>query len=539
MKYPHKKQIKLTVISFISIVLLTGVSILAYDVGSTLYSQIELFSDILQKIELNYVDEKNPQELMQNAIRGMISALDPHTTYLTSEQFDQWSKQYEGYTGIGITYDVIRERITVMSVFSGGPSDKAGILIGDRIISIDGKSAVGIGREEAPLLLMGPKGTKVNLTIERKGLTDTKDIAVIRDEVHLNSIPYIFIIQPGVGYIRINRFTETTGEELEKGLDKLEAQGMKQLILDLRGNGGGYLEAAVQVVDKFLPGGRRIVYTKGRTQGSSHEFFSTNQNTHPLYPLIVIIDRISASASEIVAGALQDWDRALIIGETSFGKGLVQTQYLLKDGSSLLMTTARYYTPSNRLIQRPYDNISLEDYYREVTDDVARKEWENDPSRPIVKTQILKRNVYGGGGITPDIFLRSKPDTISIVVRNILSSPEKCFFTFIEDYMKDHSELVGKDYNQFLKNYTPNGNTLQMFLNHIRELGFQITNEEFVSNKKDIEFVLKQYIASKIWGDEASYKVQVMRDYQLLETLNHLSQSEDLLAQSYSRYRDY
>ncbi len=523
------------IIIFLSLILLTGVTIRAYDIGNTLYNNIQLFSNIIKQIQLDYVDEKDPQELIESAIRGMITTLDPHTTYLTADQFDRWSKNYEGYSGIGITYDVIRDRITVMSVFPDGPSDKAGLLVGDHIIAINGRSVIGINREEAPLILMGSKGTKVDLTIERKGLSEIKNLIVIRDEVHLNSIPYIFMIQPGVGYIQISRFSETTGDEFERGLTKLETQGMTQLILDLRGNGGGYLESAVEVVDKFLPGGRRIVYTKGRTESSLREFFSTNQTTHTFYPAIVLIDRSSASASEIVAGALQDWDRALIIGETSFGKGLVQTQYQFNDGSALLMTTAKYYTPSNRLIQRPYEDKSLEDYYSEITDDKIRTDWEKDPSRPTFQTQILKRTVYGGGGITPDILLTAKPDTLSTIVLKMASSPEQFFYTFIEDYMKDHSELSEKDYNYFLRNYITNGNTLQLFLKHLRDQGFTITNEEFVRNKKDIEFVLKQKIAFKIWGDEASYKVQLLRDRQLVETLNYLSQSGQLLAQAYGK----
>ena len=223
-------------------------------------------------------------------------------------------------------------------------------------------------------------------------------LIIIRDEIHVKSIPYIFMIEKDIGYMHIVRFSKTTEEELIVGLQELQSQGMKKLVLDLRNNGGGYLLAAVGVVDKFLEKDRKIVYTRGRIKSSFHQFFSTNKNTYSTLPIIILINRHSASASEIVSGSLQDWDRALILGETSFGKGLVQNQYTFKDGSALLITTARYYTPSGRLIQRPFDNKSREEYYRQVLDDSLRTLWEQEPTRPEYQTMILQRDILGGGG---------------------------------------------------------------------------------------------------------------------------------------------
>jgi len=528
----HHRQTFLGILLVFSFVLITGASIRFYDTGRSLYKKIELFSAILKHIREDYVEEKDPQELIENAINGMVSNLDPHTTYLTKEYFERWNQSYEGYSGIGITFDIVRDKITVMSVITDGPSYKIGLLPGDRIIVIDGESAIGIKLEEVRLKLMGPRGTKVEVAVERQGQSEPKDFVITRDEVHLESIPYAFMIKPGVGYIGIVRFSSTTGVELEKALLKLKSKGLKQLILDLRNNGGGYLEAAVEVADKFLPQGKRIVYTKGRVRGSFREFFSTEGATQPRLPTLVLIDRISASASEIVAGALQDWDRALILGETSFGKGLVQSQYRFKDGSALLMTTARYYTPTGRLIQRPYNNKSVDKYFAEIMNDSLRRTWERDPSRPSFKTRILRRKVYGGGGITPDIFLTSRRDTLSPVVRRILYSPHRLFFTFAEDYVKAHPELKS-DFNAFLRNFKPNSNILQQFLSYTRELGFQITNKEFIENKQDVQFFLKQTIADVVWGNEARYKVQMLRDHQLLEALDYLPQAEKLLAQAY------
>lgn len=514
------------------ILTLTGASSRILSDAREIYTKIQLFGTIVQAIREDYVEEKDTGELIETAIQGMVSNLDPHTAYLNREYFEQWSQRYEGYSGIGVTFDIVENKITVLSIIEDGPSDKVGLLAGDRIIAINEESAIGMKRDEVPLKLMGPKGTVVGVTVERWGWPEPRNFLITRDEVHVESIPYAFMIQPTVGYIGIVRFSSTTGNELKKHLENLENQGMKRLILDLRSNGGGYMEAAVQVADKFLPGGKRIVYTKGRAQRSFREYFSTNRDDHPFYPIIVLINRVSASASEIVAGALQDWDRALIVGETSFGKALVQTPYRFNDGSALLMTTGRYYTPNGRLIQRPYGDRTLQDYYTQISNDSLRRVLENDPSRPIFRTQILRRKVMGGGGITPDMFFKTESDTVSTVMRRILTYPNRLLFTFSEQYAQTHPELK-QDFNHFLRNFQANGNVLQSFMNHIKSQGFKITNQEFITNRKDIQFYLKQYIADQIWGDEARFKVHLLRDRHLLEALNHLSAAEDLLSQAY------
>ena len=532
MKTPNKKQTFIGILIVVPILFLSTASIRMYNSNKSLLEQIKLFSAIFDRINRDYVEEKDPEKLLDDAIKGMVSSLDPHTAYLTADYFKQWSERYEGYSGIGVTFDIVRNKITVMSVIVGGPSEKVGLQPGDRIVTIDGEPAVGMKRDEVPLKLMGPRGTKVDVSVERSGWQEPKPFTIVRDEVHLESIPYAFMIKPDVGYIGIVRFSSTTGHELEQSLQNLEAQGMKQLVLDLRYNGGGYLEAAVEVAERFLPRGKRIVYTQGRIREAFREYFSTGKTAQSDLPFIVLINRASASASEIVAGAMQDWDRGLILGETSFGKGLVQTQYRFNDGSALLMTTARYYTPSGRLIQRPYDEKSLEEYYEEADSDSLRRQRESDPSRPSYRTLILRRKVYGGGGITPDIFLTSERDTVSAVMRKILQSPDRLFFTFTEDYVKNHPELR-VDFNPFLRNFTPDGNTLQKFLGYIRDFGLAMTRQEFIDNKQDIQFFLKQSIADEIWGDEARYKVQMLRDRQLVEALGYLSESEKLLSQAY------
>ncbi len=478
------------------------------------------------------MDEKDPTELIDNAIKGMVSELDPHTTYLTSDHFARWNQRYEGYSGIGVTFDIVKNKITIMSVIEGGPSDKVGILAGDRIVAIEGENAIGLKRDEVPLVLMGPKGTMVTVSIERRGWSEPRKHTITRDEVHVASIPYAFMIQPSVGYINIVRFSATTSDELDQNLEKLSAQGMKQLVLDLRNNGGGYLEAAVEVTDRFLPKGKSIVYTKGRIREFFREYFSSDQHRKSMVPIVILINRVTASASEIVAGSLQDWDRALILGETSFGKGLVQSQYRFRDGSALLMTTAKYYTPSGRLIQRPYDDKSLEEYYSEISDEDQRKQWEQDPSRPTYKTKILRRKVSGGGGITPDVFLSSRIDTLSPLLRRMIYSPHRPFFTYVEEVVQNYPEL-GSNLNTFLRSYKVEGTVLQKFVEYINTLGFHMTRTDFLENKKDLQFLIKQTIADEIWGDEARYKVQILRDHQLLDALNHIQSAEQLLTQAY------
>ncbi|MBN1895678.1 S41 family peptidase [bacterium] len=530
MKFPSK-SIRLGSLA-LGLVLFTGAGLWVKR-DKNYYDKLELFNAVLTAIDQNYLEEKDPGLLIDTAINGMLADLDPHSSYLTADQFEKWNQNFEGYSGIGIYFDIIRDKITVMSVIQGGPSDKAGLLSGDRIVAIDGESAIGMKRDDVPLKLMGPRGTAVSVTVERTGWQQSRTYRLIRDDVHVESIPFAAMVRPGIGYIQIARFSSTTGDELQKAVEKLESQQMQSLLLDLRQNQGGYLESAVQVSNLFLPGGRRIVYTKGRTAGSFREFFSTNKSpSQKMIPIIVLQDRISASASEIVAGALQDWDRALIVGESSFGKGLVQTQFRFKDGSALLMTTAQYHTPSGRLIQRSYDDKSAQSYFEEILVDSLRQKWERDRSRPAFKTLILGRTLYGGGGISPDRILKAGQDTLNAVLRPLVFSPKRLIFTFVESYVKRDPELK-KDLQVFLRDYIPNAGALQLFLQYIRKEGIVITDQDFYANKKDIQFLLKEQIASILWGEEARTKVELGRDQQLIEALSYLPEAESLLRTAY------
>jgi carboxyl-terminal processing protease len=497
--------------------------------GQTIYQKMKIFTTVLQTIQRVYVEEVDPEQLINDAIRGMVKGLDPHTNYLTAEEVEEWSKTYQGYSGIGITFDIINDKITVMSVIEGGPSYRIGLMPGDRIIKINGENAIGMKRDDVPKKLMGPPGTTVRVTIEREGWDEPKEFTIVREKIHVESIPNALMLDKTTGYIRIARFSSTTGQELEKALRTLENQGMKQLILDLRGNSGGYLQAAVEVAEKFLPENKMIVYTKGRIPSAYREYYSSNSTKHRMMPLIVLIDHASASASEIVAGAVQDWDRGLIVGKASFGKGLVQTQYPFPDGSVLLITTARYYTPSGRLIQRDYTNKTWEDYYHEAYVDSVRNKMLK--KLPKFKT-FAGRTVYGGGGIFPDIWLENKEKAPSKFVIDLAYHPKRYVYSYSEKFLRNHPEIKRMDPKTFAEQYEIPDAAIEEFGHELIRDGFSAKLEDFRKNARDLKFLIKREIAYRLWGDDGQFYVNLQRDTVLKEAKQYFPDASKLLAMS-------
>ena len=496
------------------------------------YAKIKTFTSVLETITRAYVDKRESDELLEDAIKGVLSNLDPHTVYLPADDFKNWNQNFEGYTGIGISFEVLQETITLISVIEGSPAAKFNIQPGDKILEIDGESVVGIKREEVSKKLMGPVGQPVTIKIASDRLTKPQKYTLLRKRITLDSVPYALQIRTGVGYVKLERFTAKTPRELETALNNLESQGMKSLILDLRGNSGGYLNAAVEVADKFIPGGHKILSTKGRLSSSFQEYYSTASATHHLYPLIVLLDHGAASASEIVAGAIQDLDRGLIVGKTSFGKGLVQSQYRFQDGSALLITTARYYTPSGRPIQRNYFDKSKEEYYQDAYDDEHLNSEGAQKGKPKFKT-LAGRTVYGGGGITPDIWIESQENILSEKLRKLYFSDKRMFYAFADDFLKQNPTLR-KNLRFFINSFFISEKTYQKFAHFVKMSAPEFARVDFTSDKKDIKFLLKREMAYLIGGSEARFRVNLKRDKQLNESLKHLQEASELITRAYS-----
>jgi len=481
-------------------------------------AQLERFVEVFNDITRFYVERPDKEKLITGAIKGMLSELDPHSVYIPKKSLKQITEQFEGhYEGIGIEFIVQNKILTVVSPIVGGPAEAVGLLPGDQIIKINGESAYGITESEVQKKLKGPKGTKVTVTIRRPGQGETFDVTITRDRIPIYSVTASFMLDDGkTGYIYLGRFARTTSEEMEKAMRDLEAKGMKRLILDLRLNSGGYLDQAVEVADKFIPGGYKIVYTRGRIRSSDQDYYSTTKATHPFFPLIVMIDRGSASASEIVAGAIQDLDRGLVVGETSFGKGLVQNQLLLRDGSALRITVARYYTPSGRLIQRPYDG-SLMDYYTEAYDESRD---EKVDSTKVFKT-LAGRTVYGGGGIKPDTTLKSP--RITRFTNRLIA--KRLFFEFGSQYVSKHKKWPG-NFDSFRENFRIDDAMLADFRSIIKKHDVEFSQEAFDKDLKYIKMLLKAEVARHFWDSKHYYMIRILGDEEVEAALELMPEAE-------------
>lgn len=369
------------------------------------------FGRVLNLIDMYYVDTVDKAGLTEAAITGMLRQLDPHSSYISKKEMERVNEEMSGaFEGIGVQFNIMDDTLMVVSPISGGPSERAGILAGDRILTVDGQAVAGVGidNEKVFKLLRGKKGTKVELGIRRRGVAQVEIYTVTRDKIPLHSLDAAYMAAPATGYIKLNRFSATTMQEYQRAAAALYKQGMRNLVLDLTNNGGGYMNMAIDLADEFLGRDKLIVYTEG-DKSPKESFRSTSRGGLTDGRLIVMIDEGSASASEIVSGALQDWDRAVIVGRRSFGKGLVQKQFGLPDGSATRITIARYHTPTGRVIQRPYEKDDQK-YRQELT-----RRYENGelytpdsisfPDSLKYSTLDKKRTVYGGGGIMPDIFV--------------------------------------------------------------------------------------------------------------------------------------
>ncbi|MDZ4711666.1 MAG: S41 family peptidase [bacterium] len=482
-------------------------------------SQVRKFNDALEVTSRYYVDDVDSQKLTEDAIKGMLEGLDPHSVYISAEQLKRVNEDFQGsFDGIGVEFDIVNDTLTIVSPISGGPSEKLGILAGDKIIKIDGVSSVKIARDDVPKKLKGPKGTKVNITIVRAGMNEPLEFEITRDKIPIYSVDASFMHNNEIGYVKVSRFAATTYEEFMKAMTDLKSQGMKKVILDLRGDPGGYLDQAFKMASEFIPRGEKIVYTKSRIKDFSEEYVSEG-GSYTDIPLIVLVNGGSASASEIVSGAIQDLDRGLVVGETTFGKGLVQRQFDLPDGSAFRVTTARYYTPSGRLIQKSYEGGKyVKNSLVEVEgENVEHKNDGSDSTRPEFKT-IGGRTVYGGGGITPDYIV--KLDTLtdfSVQLRRL-----NLFYIYTERYMANNRKNIEAKYKtpiEFRDNFSVDESMLSELRNMAAEKGVVFNQQQYDTDLDYIKTSIKFQMARDIWGNNGSYQVWVGNDEQFLKAI--------------------
>ncbi|CUU09778.1 C-terminal processing peptidase-3. Serine peptidase. MEROPS family S41A [Candidatus Kryptobacter tengchongensis] len=514
----------LTIIIVLLVGIVIGANLNSLFSGDDVYIQIMKLNDVLNLARKNYVDKIDTQTLVEAAIEGMLGVLDPHSVYIPAKAMERVNEDIRGsFEGIGIEFTIINDTINVVSPIAGGPSEQLGIMAGDKIIKIDDQPAIGLKNEDVIKKLRGPKGTKVKVTILRPGVKELLDFVITRDKISIYSVDVAVMVSKDIGYISINRFSETTDREFKEAVRKLKEQGMKKLILDLRNNPGGLLSEAVKIADEFLPKGRLIVYTKGRLPEYNEEFYATSEGTLENIPVILLVNQGSASGSEIVAGAIQDWDRGLVVGDTTFGKGLVQRQFPLNDGSAIRLTTARYYTPSGRLIQKPYEGKK----YVSIAEHLGGGK---DSAKTVYNTKILSRPVYGGGGIAPDFVVKTQNLTeLSVNIRR-----QNLFYIFISNFMDVKGNEIrskyGNNFENFKKNFMITEEMLNEFKDFVISKGIKWDEGQYSQDLPYIKAILKAHIARFIWRNEGWYPIMLEVDEQFQKALELMPQAEKLLA---------
>ncbi len=469
-------------------------------------------TDLINYIEQDYVDSVGRDKLIDDAIQGIMDNLDPHSQYIPAEEFGEVEDQlHSNFEGIGIQFRIEKDTIMVIQTIPGGPSAKAGLLAGDRIVKINDSLVAGTGMksDDAVKLLKGKRGSEVKVGIFRRGLETLIDFTLIRDVIPTYSVDISYMVNDTVGYIKLSRFAEKTYEELLQALNKLVSEGMTRLILDLRGNFGGFLQASIKISDEFLPDGKLIVYTEGNSRPNNYAY-ATNHGVFEENGLVILIDESSASASEIVAGAVQDNDRGLIVGRRSFGKGLVQEQLNFPDGSAIRLTVARYHTPTGRNIQRPYEHGAKE-YYEELYQRYTSGEMENPDS--IAFADTIKyytpggKVVYGGGGIMPDIYVPLKTDEKDKLYNRLIH--QNLIFQFAFDYT-DRERAALQKYNtvdDFRSNFSVDDRLFNQLKDFINSQGITYTTQELRDSEKKIKILLKAYIGRNLLDDAGFYPV--------------------------------
>lgn len=489
------------------------------------------FSEVMRHISDDYVDTVNLKRLEEDAIAKMMEDLDPHSQYISEEEFNEVTDPLKGsFEGIGVSFRIEKDTITIINPIKGGPSDKVGILAGDRIVRIDDTLVAGvkIRNSDAMRMLKGPRNTKVNVSVLRRGVEGLMDYTITRGVIPSYSIDVSYMLDDDIGYIRLSRFSATTYKEFVEAIAKLKKQGMKKLVFDLRGNFGGFLSAAVEVADEFLPKGSLIVYTEGRNRPANY-LYARKRGMLEDMPVAVLIDGESASASEILAGTLQDNDRGVIIGRRSFGKGLVQEQISLRDNSAIRLTVARYYTPTGRSIQKPFDG-DIEKYMLESYERYQNGELFYEDS--IHFADSLKyvtpggKVVYGGGGIMPDVYVPIVADSTEFFF-NILTNRG-----VLSQYAFDYADMNRvalsryKTIEEFKQGFHFTDPMFEELIRRGQELGIEGSDVEKRVARSEANILFKAYVARNLFDDEGFYPLYQEMDDILQRAIKELSSME-------------
>ena len=494
---------------------LYGPSVRATAAGqSDTQDSVKSFTHVLSIVERNYAEPVDTDKVIYDgAIPGMLRVLDPHSNFFDPKQYALFKEEQQGkYYGVGMTVQQRENQTVVLSPFVGSPAYKAGIRPGDIILKVDGKSCDGLTTTEVADMLKGAKGTVVHISLGREGWDKPIEVTVTRDEIPRPGVEYFTMVKPGIGYVRVSTFNETTDSDLAEALKQLDVSKLDGLIIDLRNNGGGLLNQAVGMADMFLDKNEIVVSHRGRSS-PERRYYAIRGNQGIEVPIIVLINGQSASASEIVSGAIQDHDRGLVVGETSFGKGLVQTQIPLSEDTALLLTTARYYTPSGRLIQRDYKNISLYDYHYNP----------QPPAKPEVKLTDSGRQVFGGGGITPDdVVAAPKPDEFQQMLyrRGVFYSQQQGVGDFTRFYLGEKPDIT--------KDFVVSDAVIAQFKKYLDQQKIKYTEQDIQTNLTWLKWQIKREVFTSYFGLNDGYKVELQDDPQLEKAIEMIPQSRAL-----------
>lgn len=511
--------------------------------GSVVQSQDELsqqyrvFTEALSAVEREYVEKLPSDRLVYGAIDGMLKTLDPHSSFFDPKEYARMRERQEGrYYGLGITIQAIDGDITVMSIFEGSPAYKRGLRRGDIIARVEGQDAKGWTSDDAVKKLKGPKGTKVNISLRRRGYDSLIDMDVVRDEVNITTVRGAFMMDKETGYVKLAEFSETSDRELGAALEQLTAKGMKRLMLDLRDNPGGLLEQAIRASNRFLPRGDLIVYQRGRIPNSDQDYRATEASDYTHLPIVTLVNRNSASASEIVAGALQDHDRALVVGETTFGKALVQSVYRISEGAGVAVTTGRYYTPSGRMIQRPWDG-TFDEY---LTYSLRDQKQDRERSNADLKYTDAGRKVFSGGGIEPDKFLAGPVEGFSPTRFGRLLSARQSFASFADQFTAQgdtRMEAANKTKKAVARGFVVTDAMLADFRTMLESQKVRIDEAAFKQDDAFIRAMIHFDIDAALFGMDEARSNLIAKDPQAQFALSHFTEAEKLTELAKARPR--